>query len=204
MDVVLIEQHEALRDGLAALLERRGIRTMATAGTAADALTLLRRWHPDVAVVGVKLPDDSGLRLVRQLHCEHPDLAIMVYTAIEDAGTLSEALESGARGFVLKSGGILPLVQALRLVANGKRYVDPAIVTLLDAAIGGQPLVLTRRERSVLDLLAEGLTGEEVATRLTVSAETVRTHIRNAMEKLHAHTRTGAVVRALKTHEIER
>jgi DNA-binding NarL/FixJ family response regulator len=154
-----------------------------------------------VAVVAVNLPDESGLRLVRRLHCEHPNLAILVYTGIEDVATLAEALESGARGFVLKPGGILQLVQALRLVAGGKRYVDPAIRALLDAEGDRRPLVLTRRERDVFDLLAEGLTGEEIATRLTVSAETVRTHIRNGMEKLHAHTRTGAVVQALRTHE---
>jgi DNA-binding NarL/FixJ family response regulator len=202
MNVVLIEEHEALRDGLAALLERRGIRTIATAGTAAGATDILRQQHPDVAVVAVNLPDESGLRLVRRLHCEHPNLAILVYTGIEDVATLAEALESGARGFVLKPGGILQLVQALRLVAGGKRYVDPAIRALLDAEGDRRPLVLTRRERDVFDLLAEGLTGEEIATRLTVSAETVRTHIRNGMEKLHAHTRTGAVVQALRTHEI--
>jgi DNA-binding NarL/FixJ family response regulator len=204
MDVVLVDDHEALRDGLEDLLRRRGIRTIGTAGTAADAAEVLREMHPDVAVIDVQLPDENGLRLVRRLCLEQPELAVLIYTGIEDVGTLAEALDSGARGFALKLGGLTQLIQALRLVAGGKRYVDPAIRALLDADIDGKPLLLTKREREVFDLLAQGLTGEEIAARLTVSAETVRTHIRNAMEKLHAHTRTGAVVQALEAHEIGR
>jgi two-component system response regulator NreC len=203
MDVVLVDGHEALREGLGALLERQGIRTIGTAGTAAGAVRVLNERHPDVAVIAVKLPDESGLSLVRRLHREHPDLAILIYTGVEDVKTLAEALESGARGFMLKLGGITQLTRALRVVAGGQRYVDPAISALLDAQVDGKPLLLTNREREVFELLAAGLTGQEIAVRLTVAAETVRTHIRNAMEKLDAHTRTGAVVQALDTHEIE-
>lgn len=198
-----MDDHVALRDGLKDLLERRGIRTIGTAATAAEAVDLLREVKPDVAVIDVQLPDESGLRLTRRLRLDHPDLAILIYTGVEDASTLAEALECGASGFVLKLGGFTKLIQGLRLVARGERYVDPAITTLLDAEVDGRPLLLTGREREIFDLLAQGLTGEEIATRLTVSAETVRTHIRNGMEKLHAHTRTEAVVQALKSHEIE-
>jgi DNA-binding NarL/FixJ family response regulator len=201
-DVVLVDGHEALSEGLSVLLEQRGITTIGAAGTVAGALDVLRERSPDVAVLAVNLPDGSGLRLARRLRCEHPSLAIMIYTGIEDVATLAEAVESGARGFVLKLGGIAQFVRALRLVASGQRYVDPAIRALLDAKVGGRPLLLTRREREVFDLLAEGMTGAEIATRLTVVAETVRTHIRNGMDKLDAHTRTGAVVQALRTHEI--
>jgi DNA-binding NarL/FixJ family response regulator len=204
MDVVLVEEHEALRDGLEVLLARRGIRTIGTAGTVAGAGEVLRGVHPDVAVIAVKLPDGSGLGLVRGLQRDQPELAILIYTGIDDVATLVEGLESGARGFVLKPGGIGQLVDALRVVARGGYYVDPAITAVLDAVVDGPKLVLTRRERDVFDLLAQGMTGAEVSLRLTVSVGTVRTHIRNGMEKLHAHTRTGAVVEALRTHEIER
>jgi DNA-binding NarL/FixJ family response regulator len=203
MDVVLVEEHEALRDGLVVLLERRGIRTIGTAGTVAGADALLRELRPDVAVVGLRLPDGSGVRLVRRVHRDRPGLAILIYTGIDDVGQLAEAMESGARGFVLKPGGIDQLVRGLRLLAAGRGYIDPAITALIAAEVDGRTLLLTRREREVFDLLAQDLTGEEIACRLTVSPETVRTHIRNGMEKLHAHTRTGAVVQALRTHEIE-
>jgi DNA-binding NarL/FixJ family response regulator len=203
MEVALVDAHDALRGGLEILLERRGIKTVGATGRAAGAVEIFRKQQPDVAVIGIQLRDGSGLDLVKELRIEQPEIAILIYTGIEDVGTLAEALESGARGFVLKLGGIDQLVRALDLVGKGKRYVDPAIRALLDADVEGKPL-LTKREREVFDLLAQGLTGEEIATGLTIAPETVRTHIRNAMEKLHAHTRTGAVVQALKTHEIGR
>jgi DNA-binding NarL/FixJ family response regulator len=203
MEVVLVDVHDALRDGLELLLERRGIGTVGTTATAAGAVEIFGSKHPDVAVIGIPLREGNGLDLVRELRVEHPEIAILIYTGVEDVGTLAEALESGAQGFLLKLGGVTQLIQALRLLARGERYVDPTIRALLDAEVDGKPLVLTKREREIFDLLAQGLSGQEIATRFTVSAETVRTHIRNAMDKLHAHTRTGAVVEALKTHEIE-
>lgn len=203
IDVVLVDEHEALREGLRVLLESRGIRTIGSAGSAASAAGLLGEVRPDVAVIGVNLPDESGLRLTRRLLLDHPDLAVMIYTGVENVVTLAEALECGARGFALKPGSIDRLIGGLRLVARGERYVDPRISELLDAEVDGRPLLLTRREREIFDLLAQGLTGEEIAVRLTLSPDTVRTHIRNGMERLHKHTRTGAVVKALKADEIE-
>ena len=202
MRVVLVDDHEAMRVGLEVLLERRGIETIGTAATIADAEEALRGLAPDVAVIDVQLPDGSGLQLVRKLRAENPEVRVLIYTGAEEVAFLADALESGAQGFVLKLGGIKQLIEALHIVAGGERYVDPAIRALLDAEADGKPLLLTKREGEVFDLLARGLTGEEIATRLTISAETVRTHIRNAMDKLHAHTRTGAVVEALKTREI--
>jgi DNA-binding NarL/FixJ family response regulator len=200
--VVIVDDHEAMREGLKNLLERRGIETIGTAATIADAVEAFRSLAPDVAVIDLHLPDGSGLQLVRKLRLERPEVGILVYTGAEEVGVLADALESGAQGFVLKLGGMTQLVEALRAVARGGRYVDPAIAALLEAEADGVPPLLTKRERQVFDLLAQGLTGEEIATRLTISTETVRTHIRNATEKLHAHTRTGAVVGALKSHEI--
>jgi DNA-binding NarL/FixJ family response regulator len=203
IDLVLVDEHEALREGLEDLLASRGVRTIGTAGSAAAATELLSEVSPDVAVVGVKLPDESGLRLTRRLVLDRPDLAVLIYTGVENVSTLAEALECGARGFALKVGSINQLIQGIRLVARGERYVDPRIRVLIDAGVDGRTLLLTKREREIFDLLAQGSTGEEIATRLTLSPDTVRTHIRNGMEKLHMHTRTGAVVKALKGQEIE-
>jgi two-component system, NarL family, response regulator DevR len=190
-----------MREGLASLLGRRGIETIGAAATVAEAEEAFRTLIPDVAVIDVKLRDGSGLQLVRKLRVERPEVGILVYTGAEEVGILADALESGAQGFVLKLGGINQLIEALHTVARGERYVDPAIRVLIDAQ-DGEPLLLTKRERQVFDLLAQGLTGEEIATRLKIGAETVRTHIRNAMDKLDSHTRTGAVVEALNKHEI--
>ncbi len=201
--VVLVDEHEALREGLERLLESHAIRTIGAAGTAAAAVELISEASPDVVVVGVNLPGENGLRLTRRLLIDHPDLRVLIYTGVENVATLAEALECGARGFALKLGSTAQLIQGLRLVARGDRYVDPRIRALLDAEVEGEPLLLTKREREIFDLLAQGLTGAEIAGRLTLSPDTVRTHVRNGMEKLHMHTRTGAVVEALKAHEIK-
>jgi DNA-binding NarL/FixJ family response regulator len=117
MKLVLVDDHIALRDGLRDLLERRGFRTIGTAGSVAEATELLRATKPDVAVIDVQLPDGSGLQLTRELCAEQPDLAVMIYTGVEDANTLADALECGARGFALKLGGVAKLIGGLRLVA---------------------------------------------------------------------------------------
>lgn len=203
MDVVLIDDHEAMRDALRELLERRGIRTVGTAGTVAEGMEVVAATHPEVAVVDVQLPDQSGLRFTRRIGEQFPDVKVMVYTGLEDVGTLAEAMESGAMGFALKVGGLTKLIQGLRLVARGQRYVDPDISAMLGPAPEGAGPALTKRERQVFELLAEGLTGEEIAPRLGVSPETVRTHIRNGMRKLEARTRAGAVAAAIRANEIE-
>ena len=120
-----------------------------------------------------------------------------------DAQTLRDALDTGAEAVVLKPGGLGALVDALRAVARGERHVDPAIAEILQTT-GDAPRLLTKREREVFALLAQGQSGEEIASELSLWAETVRTHVRNAMAKLQARTRTEAVVRALATGEIER
>lgn len=201
IDVVVVDDHVALRQGLEVLLERRGCRVVGSAGSASEGEEAVRAHQPDVAVIDIRLADESGLTLVRRLLSDMPDLKIVVYTGIEDAAILADALESGARGFVLKPGPLQELVDAIRDVRRGGRYVDPRLAELVQES-GSEPAILTKRERQIFDLLAEGVTGEEIAKRLFVSPETVRTHVRNAMKKLHAHTRTEAVVRAWKRKEI--
>jgi len=154
-------------------------------------------------VIDIALPGESGIELTRRLMAAHPDLGVLLYTGLDDQRTLSSALDSGARGFALKAGPPEELLAAIRAVARGDTYVDQRLRPLLLARLTTERIgVLSPREREVLDLLAQGLTGEEVATRLSLSPETVRTHVRNAMDKLEAHTRVHAVAIALRQGEI--
>jgi DNA-binding NarL/FixJ family response regulator len=202
ISVVLVDDHAALREGLATLLERRGFEVVDSAGTAADAATLLARSEPEVAVVDLALPDEDGAELVRRLRVEHPELKLVVYTGIEDGRALADALHAGAHGYVSKVAGLEALTEAIREVTHGRRYRDAAIEALLRRG-DERETTLTPREREVVALLADGLSGEEAAERLVLSPETVRTHIRNAMAKLEAHTRAGAVAEALRRGEID-
>lgn len=201
LEVLLVDDHAALRDGLEVLLERRGFRVLAAVGSASEAIEAMGEAEPDVAVVDLQLPDRSGIELVQRIRMENPSVKVLIYTGSEDEKTLADALETGAEGIVLKPAGLGALVDVLREIGRGERHVDPAIAEIFATAEREQRL-LTKREREVLALLADGLSGEEIADRLVLSAETVRTHVRNAMGKLQARTRTEAVVRALSTGEI--
>lgn len=199
--LVLVEQHEALRDGLAVLLERRGFSVLGCATTAAGAEEVIAEQHPDLAVVGMELPDERGTELVRRLHGRKRGPKFVIYTGLDDPDLLGAAFRSGARGLVAKPAGLSVLVDALRKVWRGERYFDPSFSP--KQRNGDSPKkTLSGRESEILTMLARGLTGEEIAQRLVLSPETVRTHVRNAMGKLEARTRTEAVVKALDREEI--
>jgi DNA-binding NarL/FixJ family response regulator len=199
--LVLVEQHEALRDGLAVLLERRGFKVIGCATTAAHGEEVTAQQQPDLAVVGIDLPDERGTELVRRLSGREK-AKFVIYTGVTDPDLLGAAFRSGARGLVAKPAGLAVLVDALREVWRGGRYFDRSFAAKGNGNGNGGGKVLSNRESEILAMLADGLTGEEIAQRLVLSPETVRTHVRNAMLKLDARTRVGAVVQALDREEI--
>lgn len=201
--LVLVEQHEALRDGLAVLLERRGFEVVGCATTAARGEEVIRERRPDLAVVGVDLPDERGTELVRRISGNGVGSKCVIYTGLKGPDLLEAAYRSGARGLVSKPAGLSVLVDALREVWRGGRFFDPSFVAGEEDAERAAK-ALSSRESEILGLLADGLTGEQIAKRLVLSPETVRTHVRNTMEKLSAPTRTAAVVRAIELEEVKR
>jgi DNA-binding NarL/FixJ family response regulator len=197
--LVLIEDHEALREGLELLLGREGCEVVGTAGTAGEGLELIERLEPDVSLVDIRLGDESGIDLTRRLLEADAERRVVLYTGSSDVELLFSGLDSGARGYALKDGAPSELTGALETVARGGTYVDPRLrPKLLSRDTTQRMPSLSKREREIMDLLAQGLTGEDVAERLVLSSETVKTHIRNAMSKLEAHTRVHAVAIALR------
>jgi DNA-binding NarL/FixJ family response regulator len=197
--VVIVEDHQALREGLELLLEREGCDVAGTAGTASEGRSLIERLSPDVALVDIRLGDDSGIELTRELLDTDPGRRVVLYTGSSDVELLASGLDSGARGYALKEGTPRELTGALSVVAEGGTYVDPRLRPALLARDTTQRMpALSKREREIMDLLAQGLTGEQVAERLVLSSETVKTHIRNAMGKLEANTRVHAIAIALR------
>ena len=197
--LVLIEDHPALREGLELLLDREGCEVVGTAGTAHEGRALVESLDPDVALVDIRLGDASGIDLTRTLVDADPQRRIVLYTGSSDVEQLVSGLDSGARGYALKEGTPAELTGAIRTVAGGGTYVDPRLRPALLSREATQRLpALSKREGEIIDLLAQGLTGEQVADRLVLSSETVKTHIRNAMGKLEANTRVHAIAIALR------
>jgi DNA-binding NarL/FixJ family response regulator len=197
--LVLIEDHQALREGLELLLDREGLVVIGTAGTAREGRELVERLNPDVAVIDIRLGEDSGIKLTAELIDAEPDRRIVLYTGSNDVDLLISGLDSGARGYALKDGTPTELKTAVTTVAEGGTYVDPRLhPALLSRKATQTQRVLSKREREIMDLLAQGLTGEQVAERLFLSPETIKTHIRNAMSKLEANTRVHAIAIALR------
>jgi DNA-binding NarL/FixJ family response regulator len=201
--LVLVDQQETLRDGLAMLLERQGFKVKGCATTAARGEEVIAERRPDAAVVGVDLPDERGTELIRRLNDQPPCPKFVIYTGLDDPDLLEAAYRSGARGLVAKPSDLSVLVDALREVLRGGRYFDRSFATKNGDGVDAAK-TLSSRESEILAMLAEGLTGEQIARRLVLSPETVRTHVRNAMEKLDARTRVQAVVMALDMEEIQR
>jgi DNA-binding NarL/FixJ family response regulator len=203
LNVVIVDDHVALRRGMELLLRRHGHHVVGTADDAESAESVILRRRPDVALIDLALPRASGAELTRRLLEEDPEMRIVLYTGAADERQLLEGLDAGAAGFALKSGDPDELEEAIRTVADGGEWIDPRLKPLLAANNGnGRTHVLSPREREILGLLSKGLSGEEAAKQLFLSSETVRTHVRNAMNKLGATTRVHAVALALQRGEI--
>jgi DNA-binding NarL/FixJ family response regulator len=200
---VVADDHPAVLEAVAEFLIQGGIEVIARARDGEEALERIEQRKPQVALVDVRMPRLGGIELTRRALRSTPDTAILLYTGYGDRALLTEALDAGVRGFVLKEAPIDDLLRAVESVASGGTYVDPVLAgTLAASSIGNKLPELTQRERDVLRFLADGLANEEIGKRLFISAETVRTHIRKAMDKLDADTRTQAVARALRDHLI--
>lgn len=199
LQVVVVEDHLALRKGVELLLRREGLRVTGVADSADEAKRMIVARRPDVAVVDLGLGQGDGMEVAREVVAQWPDAAMLLYTGGSVSDTVvRDALDSGARGIALKSGTPRELIQAIRAVAAGKEYVDPRLANLLPEAAESSVSRLSPRESEVLDLMADGLKTEEIAQRLVLSPQTVETHVRNLKRKLGARTRVHALAIALK------
>jgi DNA-binding NarL/FixJ family response regulator len=197
---LIADDHPAILDAVSRFLE--GDDELEIVGKAIEgerALRDIEAHAPDVALLDIRMPGLGGIEIARRLVTEGSPTAVILYTGHPDRSLLLEALDAGARGFLLKEAPLDDLSRAIRIVARGGTYVDPALAGVLAGPEAADRLpTLTRREREVLRLLADGMRNEQVARELSISPLTVRTHVKNAMEKLEADTRTEAVARAMR------
>jgi DNA-binding NarL/FixJ family response regulator len=195
---VVADDHPAVLRSVCDVLIDAGVDVVGRASNGEEAAAKIEATRPTVAVVDVRMPRLTGIEIAARVSRTTPETAVILYTAYGDRALLSEALDAGVRGFVLKEAPLQDLKRAVDMVAGGAVYVDPVLAGVLASAESERLPQLTKREREVLRLLADGLTNEEIGKRLFLSPETVRTHVQKAMRRLEADTRTQAVALALR------
>ena len=196
---LVADDHPVMVQAVRELLTSRGVDVVGEATDGRDALAKIDAARPRVALVDLKMPGLSGIEIARHLARSSAATAVVLYTAYGERALLTEALDAGVRGFVLKESALTDLVRAVEVVAAGGTYVDPQLAALLlSPQMAEQLPVLSKREREILRLLADGKKYEHIGERLFISPETVRAHVRKAMDKLDADTRTQAVAEALR------
>ena len=195
---LIVDDHEVVREGLRLSLERAPkIRVVGEAADGATAVALAERRRPRVVIMDVRMPGMDGLEATRILKERVPETDVLIFSAYSERSLLSRGLESGAKGYILKEAPHQTLLRAIEKVVAGDGYVDPA---LMPAFVSGQDRddMLTAREREILQLLADGMSNADVAAKLFISQETVKSHVRHILSKLEADTRTHAVAIALR------
>jgi DNA-binding NarL/FixJ family response regulator len=201
--VLIADDHEVVREGLRlSLLRSSRIRVVGEAGDGETAVALVERRRPDVVIMDLRMPQMDGIEATEEILSRVPDAKVLVFTAYSERALLARGLESGAKGYVLKEAPHETLLRAIEKVAAGETFVDPALIpTLATNKDGGD--ILTQREREILQLLADGYSNADVAGRLFISQETVKSHVRHILAKLEAETRTQAVAIALREAMID-
>ena len=203
ISVVVVDDHAVVRSGIKLLLEKQeDIEVVGEAGNAKDAVFRARALKPDVILLDVVMPGESGIEVLPQLQKESPDTQVLVLSMQDDPSYVREAFAAGASGYVLKEAADEEVVSAVREVAGGGRYVHPALGARLVAAEAAERAAaeadpLSDREREILRLLALGHTNQEIAQQLYISVRTAESHRAHIMQKLRLTTRAELVRYAL-------
>lgn len=207
--ILLVDDHRVMRQGVRMLLELQpDFEVVAEAGTGAEALHLLGGTPPDIVVLDLKLTDMSGTEVCRLAMQRHPQLSVLILTAISNGPDVLECIDAGAKGYVLKDVDVEELGRTIRAINRGESVLDPKVTrAVLDRArnaggdAGAGPL-LSDQDRAIIGLIGEGLTNKEIGERLYMSASAVKFHISDIMQKLDVRRRAQVVFRAAEDHLI--
>ena len=199
--LLIVDDHELVRAGLRALFDETGVIDVAgTAGTAAEAVTAARRLSPDVVLMDLRLPDDSGISACREILSQRPATRVLFLTAYADEEAAAATLLGGAGGYLLKDIGYQPLERAIEAVVGGQSILDSRMMQPTMRRIRGLLNVhgkrrrtdLSPQERRILQLVVQGKTNRQIGSALNLSAKTVKNYLSNAFQKLHVGPRAQA------------
>lgn len=211
--IVIADDHEMMRRGVRDLLEAKGWEVCGEAGNGRQAVELALKHRPEIAVLDLTMPECNGLEATRQIRKALPETEVLIFTMHESEQLVRDVLQAGARGYVLKSDAARHLVAAVETLAQHKPFFTSKVSeTLLDTFLRGGKLAeespgtggpLTEREREIVQLLAEGRSNKEVASRLGISVKTVETHRASVMRKLNLNSIVELVHYAVRNKLIQ-
>ena len=199
--VFLLDDHELVRHGIRGLLERDGdIVVIGESGSAVEAGRHIPALRPDVAILDVRLPDGTGVEVCRRVRAADPSIAALMLTSYDEDESLFAAIMAGAAGYVLKQVKAADLADTVRRVAAGQSMLDPQITALVLARLREGPPInpltrhMTPKERQVLELVGQGLTNRQIASRLNLTEKTTKNYVSSMLGKLGVKSRTQAAI----------
>jgi DNA-binding NarL/FixJ family response regulator len=206
--ILLADDHTVMRDGLRALLERQpDMAVVAEAADGRECVRLAEEQAPDVVVMDIGMPNMNGIEATRRITSEHPRIAVLILSMHQDESYVLRALKAGAKGYLLKDSLRAEVIEAIRMVAQGRSFLTRKIGRMLQEdyirELNSRGLedsydLLTDREREVLQLIAEGRTNKEVAGLLGVGVTTIETHRTHILQKLGLHSIPELILYAVR------
>lgn len=201
--VLIIDDHQIIIDGIYFGLEReKDIEWMGSTKSPTELMTILQSRQPDVLLMDINLPQKNGLELCREVKERYPAIHIIGLSTSDQASIIRKMLENGASGYLLKDASNSELLMALHEVMQGKKYMNFSVAHILKNNMpDASTPILTKREKEVLELIAEGLTNQEIAARLFLNSSTIDSHRKNMLTKFNAKN-TAALVKFALTHNL--
>jgi NarL family two-component system response regulator LiaR len=200
--VLVVDDHWVVRQGLRMFLDQESaITVVGEASDGSEALDQARRLRPDVVLMDILMPHVNGIEATKRIKTEMPKIEVIALTSVLQDGSVSDAIQAGAIGYLIKDTRGDQLVRAIHDAAEGRVHLSPEAATRLAKDLRQPERVesLTKRETSVLRLVAEGLANKEIARRLAISEKTVKAHLNNVFAKLDVHSRTQAALQAVRS-----
>jgi DNA-binding NarL/FixJ family response regulator len=215
--ILLVDDHELFREGVAKVINSQpDMKVIGQADDGLEALTMAHELHPDLILMDINMPLSDGLEATKLIHSSLPDTSIIMLTAYEEEEKLFDAIKAGAKGYVLKSSSAVGLVRGIRGALEGEASVPRKLAGQLLAEFAklskrpDHPVsedtvpIITQREREVLNIMASGASNQEIAETLSISLQTVKSHVSNILTKLQAKSRLQAAEFGIKQGLIQR
>ena len=200
--VFIVDDHYMVIEGIRSLLQNeKGTDWAGHATNASSCLAFLQQQQPDVILMDINLPDKSGIDLCKEVKERYPSVFIIGLSTFNQQSFIQKMIDNGASGYVLKNATQAELMEAIEIVASGKTFLSNEAALSLRSKDNNDAPVITRREKEVLELIAEGMTNNEVAQKLFISPSTVDTHRKNLLVKFEAKN-TASLIRLAAQHQL--